>query len=213
MQSRFFTVPSRKNPSIRIEVAAGHFATGSSHISHYIDISELKSSVTAAKDAARELAVQYLTNHDVDVIVCMEGTEIIAAYLADELMKAGPGALNADKEIRVLTPMHSANGNFIFHQNVQEKILDKNVLILVASVSTGSTVNHAVECLSYYGGKLLGISAIFSAFPEIGGWQVHSLFSSEDISGYCFYRPSECDMCKKGRKLDAIINSEGYTKI
>ena len=213
MQSRFFTVTPEKNPSIRIEVAAGHFATGSSHISHYIDISELKSSAVAAKNAARELAVPYLTSHYIDVIVCMEGTEIIAAYLADELMQSGPGVLNSDKEIRVLTPMHSANGNFIFHQNVQEKIFNKNVLILVASMSTGSTVNHAVECLSYYGGKLIGISAVFSAFPEIGGWQVHSLFSSEDIPDYCFYKPSECDMCSKGRKLDAIINSEGYTKI
>lgn len=212
MQSRFFTVSSQKNPAIRIEVAAGHFATGSAHISHYIDISELKSSAGAAKDAARELAAPYLTNCEVDVIVCMEGTEIIAAYLAEEILNASMSAITG-KEIHVLTPMHSSNGNFIFHQNVQEKIFKKNIAVLVASMSTGSTINRALECLAYYGGRLTGISAIFSAFPEIGRREVWSLFKSEDIHDYRFYRPSECEMCHEGLKLDAIINSEGYTKI
>ena len=212
MERRFFTVPSQKNPSIKIQVASGHFATGSSHISHYIDISELKSSASAARDAAKELAASYAANLDIDVIVCMEGTEIIAAYLAEALMQPGLGS-NDLKDIHVLTPMHSANGNFIFHQNVQEKIYNKNTIILVASMSTGSTVNHAAECISYYGGRLMGISAVFSAFPEIAGWEVHSLFTCEDLPGYQFYRPSDCGMCREGRKLDAIINSEGYTKI
>ena len=198
---------------IRIQAATGHFATGSSHISHYIDISELKSSASAAKDAARALAAPFISNTAVDVIVCTEGTEIIAAYLADELLQSGLGAINDGGPIYVLTPMHTGNGNFIFHQNVQEKIFNKNVLILVATMSTGSTINRAAECLSYYGGKMVGISAVFSAFPEIAGWEVHSLFTCDDIPGYRFYRPSECGMCEEGRKLDAIINSEGYTKI
>ena len=213
MENRFFEVSSQKNPLIKIHAAIGHFATGSSHISHYIDISGLKSSASEAKNAARALAAPYISNTAVDVIVCTEGTEIIAAYLADELLQGGLGAINDGEDICVLTPMHTANGNFIFHQNVQERIFNKNILILVATMSTGTTINRAAECLSYYGGKLVGISAVFSAFPEIAGWEVHSLFTCEDIHGYRFYRPSECGMCAEGRKLDAIINSEGYTKI
>jgi len=213
MERRFFTVSSQKNPLIRLRAASGHFATGSSHISHYIDISELKSSAAAAKDAARALAVPYISNAAVDVIVCAEGTEIIAAYLADELLHAGLGVMNTGGEIHVLTPMHTAGGNFIFHQNVQEKIFNKNTVILVATASTGSTINRAVECLSYYGGKLVGLAAVFSAFPEIADCEVNSLFTNGDIPDYHFYKPSECAMCQEGRKLDAIINSEGYTKI
>ena len=213
MQSRFFKIESQKNPLITIQVAAGHFATGSSHISHYIDISELKSSSTAAKNAARELAIPYLSNSIVDVIVCMEGTEIIAAYLADELLQPGSTVMNEGSEIYVVTPINSSTGHFIFHQNVQEKIFNKNIVLMVASVSTGKTVNRAVECLAYYGGNLTGISAVFSAVSELEGWQVHSLFTCGDIPEYKLYGTSQCEMCQKGRKLDAIIDSEGYTKI
>jgi len=213
MESRFFTVTSPKNPLITIQVTTGHFATGSSHITHYIDISEMKSSASAAKNAARDLAIPYLADKNVDVIVCMEGTEIIAAYLADELVKTGPTGTDGGREIYVLTPMNSAHGHFIFHENVQKKIFNKNVVIMVASVSTGATINRAVECLSYYGGKLIGISSIFSTITELENWKVHSLFTCDDIPDYYFYRPSECAMCKEGNKLDAIINSEGYTKI
>lgn len=214
MESRFFTVQSQKNPLVTIEVAPGHFATGSSHISHYIDISELKSSVSAAKGAARELAVSYHASTMVDTIVYLEGTEIIATYLAEELIQAGIGSMiNENHEIYVITPMNSTSGHFIFHQNVQKRIWNKNVLLLVASMSTGKTVNRALECISYYGGNLAGISAIFSAFPEMGGREVHALFTNEDIPDYRFANLPECIMCKDGRKLDAIINSEGYTKI
>ena len=214
MENRFFTVASHKNPLITIQAAEGHFATGSSHISHYIDISELKSSASIAKEAARELAIPYLSNTIVDVIVYMEGTEIIAAYLADELMQGGLGVMNSNNEIHVVTPMHGTGGHFIFHENIQKKIANKDVLLVVASMSTGATINRAVECLTYYGGALVGISAIFSAVSEIDGWKVHSLFTREDIPGYRFYRPFECEMCNNGsNKIEAIINSEGYTKI
>jgi len=213
MESKFFTIASKRNPFITIQTAAGHFATGSSHISHYIDIGGLKSRASLAKAAAREMAVPYLKNSesqekaDVDVIVYMDGTEIIAAYLADELIQNNHG------EIHVLTPMKSSSGHFIFHENVQGKIANKNVVLMVASMSTGATVNRAAECISYYGGKLVGISAVFSTSPEIDGWKVHSLFSYKDIPDYRFYRAFECEMCKTGDKIEAIINSEGYTKL
>jgi orotate phosphoribosyltransferase len=212
MDDKFFTVSSQKNPRITVRAVAGHFATNSAHRSHYIDIFDLMSGASAARDAARELAVPYLANTFVDAIVYMDSTEILAAFLADELLQAGMSVMNEGGEIHLLTPMSSTDGHFIFHQNVQEKIKNKNVVLLVASLSTGATVSRMQECLSYYGCKLAGISAIFSAYSELDGMVIHSLFDCADIPGYHFYQPSECRMCQEGMKIDAIISSEGYTK-
>jgi len=213
MESRFFTVSSQKNQLVTIQVAAGHFATASAHISHYIDISELKSSSGAAKSAARELAIPCRATTVVDVIVCLEGTEIIAAYLADELLLEGIDVMNAGGEIHVVSPMVSPDGHFIFHENIQKIIRDRNVILLVATISSGVHVCRAMECISYYGGRLIGVSAVFSAFPKVCGMDVCSLFSGEDVPGYQFFAPAECKMCRDGKALDAIIDSEGYTKV
>ena len=209
----FFTVISNHNPKIKIKVAAGHFATESAHRSHYIDIFDLKSNASMAKTAALELAAPYLGSTLADVIVYMDGTGVLAAYLADELLQAGPGVVNEGGEIHIVKPMISADGHYIFHKSVMEMIKNKNVILMAASMSTGASVNAVHDCLDYYNCKLAGISAIFAAVPEICGHQINSLFTINDIPDYRFYNPSECLMCKTGKKLDAIINSEGYTKI
>ncbi|MDR1400059.1 MAG: hypothetical protein LBJ41_09075 [Treponema sp.] len=213
MDNHFFTVSSQKNSKIIVQVSAGHFATNSAHRTHYIDIFDLMSSASVARQAARELAVPYLTNTLVDAIVYMDNTEILAAYMADELLQAGMSVMNVGSEILLLTPMLSADGHFIFHQNVREKIKNRNVVLMVASLSTGATADRMLECLSYYGCKLVGISAIFSVYPEASGKKIHSLFDCADIPDYHFYTPAECRMCQEGIKIDAIINSQGYTKL
>jgi orotate phosphoribosyltransferase len=213
MENNFFMVTSKKNPKVAVQVSSGHFATGSAHRNTYIDLFELTSSSSAAREAARELSQPYLASTPVDVIIYMDNTEILAAYLADELLKAGPGVLNQGGEILLVTPISKRDNLFIFHQNVQEKIRSKNVVLLVATMSTGATANQVIECLSYYGCKLVGISAIFNTFHETEGQKIHSLFTIEDIPNYAFYTPSECPMCREGRKIDAIINSEGFTRI
>ena len=87
----------------------------------------------------------------------------------------------------------------------------KNVLLVLASAATGKTVNQCVECLDYYGGKLAGISAIFSAVNKIGDYEVDSIFKKEDLPEYHTYKYTECPFCKNGHKIEALVNSFGYS--
>lgn len=213
MKNRAFNVSLAKNPLITMDVIPGHFTTSQFHISHYLGVSKLKTNALIAKNVAEELAVPYLANNLVDTIVCMEGTEVIGAYMAQELLQEGTAVINSGKDIHVVTPMSNVNGNLIFHSNAQELIFNRNTILLVASISSGRTINSALECLSYYGGILVGISALFNAYPETSSQEIHSMFTSEDIPEYQILNPDECSMCKAGRKLDAIIINGDYVNI
>ncbi len=213
MEGRAYTVKSPKSSKITIKVIPGHFSTSSTHINNYVDMGRLKSSAQVSREVARELAVPYLANTLIDTIVCMEGTEVIGAYLAEELISAGVGVMNEHNDIRIITPISNVKGNLVFHSSRQNKIFNKNVLLLVASVSSGKTINRALECLTYYGGNLVGISAIFRANTDNVKQNINALFTSDDIPEYTSTRPSQCPMCEAGRKLDAKVDSDGYTII
>jgi orotate phosphoribosyltransferase len=70
-----------------------------------------------------------------------------------------------------------------------------------------------MDCLKYYNGNLVGIASIFSAIKENNGTAIHALFTEKDIHDYMTYTSSECPMCKLGQKVDALVNSFGYSKI
>ena len=211
MLQEAFTIESVKDSMISLRVIPGHFTTCNSHFSHYLDMSTLKTNAQAAQDVARELAVSYLGNSDIiDTIICMEGTEIIGAFLAQELLQEGTMVMNGGGNIYVLTPSSNINGQLVFSHNEYGRIEQKNTILLVASVASGTTVARAIECLEYYGGNLIGISALFSAVPEVQGHEIESLFTPDDIPGYRFTLPSDCRLCKEGKPLDAVINCSGY---
>ncbi|NLX71594.1 MAG: hypothetical protein GX024_12050 [Clostridiales bacterium] len=213
MEDRAFTVSLDKNPVISMKVIPGHFTTSHFHTNYYLDLDNLKTNASVARDVAEELALPYLSSTLVDTIVCIEGTEVIGAYLADELLREGTSVVNSGRDIHVVTPRSNVNRQFIFHHNIQKVIYNKNIILLVSSISSGITFNSALECLSYYGGKLVGVSALFNAYPDMHEQEVHSLFTSKDIPGYQLYSPGECAMCKEGRKLDAIIVHDGYIRM
>jgi len=213
MENKAYSVSLAKNPIIAIKVIPGHFTTGNAHINNYLDVSGLKSDARVARDVAQELAMPYLSSTLVDTIVCMEKTEVIGAYLAQELLQHGATVMNSGGDIHVVTPTNNVNGNMIFQDNVVEWISNRNIILLVASISSARAVHIAMDCIAYYSGRLVGISALFVASPEKQKESFHALFTSDDIPGYKLFNTAECELCKAGQKLDAIISSEGYTKI
>jgi orotate phosphoribosyltransferase len=213
MEDKAFTVSLAKNPIIAIRIIPGHFTTSNAHINNYLDVSGLKSSSLVARDVAQELAIPYLTSSIVDTIVCMEKTEVIGAFLAQELLQHGTGVMNSGNEIHIVTPINNVNGNMIFQDNLVEYITNKHVILLVASVSSARALHIGIDCINYYGGKLEGISALFVASPDNQKEKINALFTSNDIPGYKLFSTAECEMCKAGVKLDAIVSSEGYTRI
>lgn len=213
METRTHDIFSKKDRNIRIGIIPGHFATNHSHVNYYIDMTSIKSSMRMARLAGVEIARKYRSATPVDTIICMEGTEIIGAFVAADLNQHGLADLNAGKDIHVLTPELNANNQMIFRDNTQSMVYGKNVLLLVSSSSTGKTIRRLTDCLDYYGGRLAGIAAIFSAMREVQGTTVTAIFTEEDIPNYDTYKPPNCELCKKKQKIDALVNSYGYSKI
>ena len=115
--------------------------------------------------------------------------------------------------ISIVTPEYHQSGQILFRDNVQRMIENKQVLILAPSITTGKSVKRACEAVLYYGGKVCGICAVFSSVNKINGLEVKSIFTTKDIPDYRAYAPNECPMCKAGEKIEAIVNSYGYSKL
>ena len=186
-----------KGSSIPLKVIPGHFATNHSHINYYIDMTTLKTRLSEAQEVARSLV----------------GTEIIGAFFAEELTKAGFMSRNAHQTIYIVTPEFNSNSQMIFRENIQPMVTGKNVILLMASITTGLTINKGLECIQYYGGILQGVSAIFSAVKEVNGIPINSVYTKEDLPDYESFDYRNCPYCKQSMKLDALVNSYGYMQL
>lgn len=213
MENQSMKLYSSYNNLLNIKVINGHFATNHSHINQYIDMTTIKVRRKMAIAAAKSMATEYVSSTIVDTIVCMDGTEVIGAYLADALTGNGIQSMNLHQTIYIVTPEVHSSGQLIFRDNLQPMIKNKNILLLLASATTGKTINKSLECIEYYGGTISGISAIFSATPEVAGYPVHTLFDTKDLPDYKTYSHDECPMCKAGNKIEAIVNSYGYSAL
>ena len=196
-----------------LRVARGHFATNHSHINYYIDITNQKVKLNEAKDMASQMVANFINNTPVETILCLDGMSVIGTCLAQELTKKGFLSLNENSDIYVIEPEYNANSQMIFRDNVQALIRDKHVLVLMASVTTGFTAHKAIEAVGYYGGEVVGIASLYSAVGDISGLPVRSVYNLSDIPDYASYDYKECPYCRKGRKLDALVNSFGYSSI
>lgn len=213
MESRMIKIYARDNDKIQFKLYPGHFATPNSHITHYFDITTMKSRCSEAQRIAQALAVNYESSIPVDTIVCMDGLDVVGAYLAEALTKAGVLSMNAHQTIYVISPEFNSVGQMIFRDNYQMMIENKNILLLNGLVTTGSTLSRAVESVLYYGGKIRGIAAIFSAVNKMADMPVHSIFTPKDVPNYASYDSQNCPLCKNKQKIDAIVNAYGYSKL
>lgn len=205
-------LPTKKS-DLFLRVAKGHFATSHSHINYYIDVTLTKFRLSEARAAAQELVRSYRGTTIIDTILCLDGTEVIGACMGSELTKAGYSNMNAHQTIYVVTPEHTTGSQLIFRENTAPMIQNKHVLVLAASVTTGYTVQGAVEAIRYYGGEPAGVTAIFATVDECAGYPVASIFDPHDLPDYQSYDAHSCPWCKEGKKIDALVNSFGYSSL
>lgn len=212
MEPKFFKIPVCVG-DVTLRVAQGHFATRHSHINYFIDVTRQQSCLQEAEAVAQQLAQRLQANTMVDTILCMDGTRVIGTCLARQLSQESYRAINAGKDIYLLRENLSSNGQLIFRDNARFMLEGKNVLLLLASITTGGTVRKGMRCVSYYGGKTAGVASIYSHLKDVDGTPVISLFDTGHLQGYASYSPEECPLCKQGVEIDAVVDNFGYSKL
>ena len=215
MERRAQELTARGSRNVKIKVIEGHFVTQHSHVSHCIDMTQVKSETLSAISAAK-LFAGHFTNTPVDTIITLERTKMIGAFLASELAATG---INVKQNIAVISPEMS-DDKIILRDNLLPYVKGKRVLLLTATATTGLTLKGALEGIWYYGGTPAGALAIFGGdFGDkinMHGVQevpVVRLFGAEEIANYNSYLATECPLCRSGVRIDALINSYGYSKI
>ncbi len=226
---------SKDNHDLALKVTKGHFSSDRFHINYYIDMTDLKMRQCNAEAVAKAIVKKYVkrvtlspvvglasemfdqmastnaTKAPIDTIICMDGCEAIGAYVAKELSEVGVATTNTHKTTYILTPEFDSSGQMVVRDNIKPMLKGKHVLVVLATAMSGHTIAKSIRCISSYGGIVEGISCIFSAINEIEGHPVNSVFEASDLPGFKLSEPDNCPDCKAGIKLDAIVNSYGYT--
>ncbi len=214
MKSESYELISARNKTVSMQAIGGHFVTQHSHVSHCIDLTKLKSETTSAKGAAKLLAARFLTA-PADTVITLERTKMVRAFLAEELAFSG---INVGKNFAVVTPEITDDKMFL-RDNLIPYVKHRRVILLSATATTGITLKSALEGIVYYGGEPVGAAVLFGGnFGEtvqIGKFTVpvERLFSAEDVDGYASYPANACPLCRAGKKVDAVVNSYGYSKL
>lgn len=213
MEVNFRDLQSEKNPKACVKIMKGHFARSHSHVNTYIDIAAIKHRSENAEGAAKVLSENYLASTNVDVIICLDGMEVVGAYLAQILAAPGSISMNRGKNIAIIEPEQNQMGQMMFRDNIRQMIQGKSALILAGSINTGKTMLQAIDTVLYYGGSVTGICSVFSAAASVAGMNIYSIFTTRDIPEYQVYESHGCQMCRQGQKVDAIVNSYGYSEV
>lgn len=215
METRAIEFISRKDRAVVMRAMEGHFVTQHSHVTHCIDLTQVKSQIGSAKGAAKLFAESF-RNSPVDTIITLERTKMVGAFLAEELAAFG---INVNKDIAVISPEITGD-KMILRDNFIPYVRGRHVLLLTATATTGMTVMSALEGIRYYGGEPAGAATVFGGnfgtnlrLQDGRIIPVTRLFNAEDIRGYRSYAATNCPLCGAGKKVDALINSYGYSKI
>ena len=202
-----------KNQNVFLRVQKGHFATMHSHTNYYIDVTTQKVRLSEAKAVAGELVESYKMTSIIDTILCIDGMEVVGTCIADELTKDNYVNMNAHQTIYVISPEYISGGQLMFRDNLVPMLSGKNVLIVAASVTTGKSALAAIDAVNYYGGSVVGVAAIFASVDECDGHPVNSLFDPNDLGDYESFKPPVCPICRKGIRIEALVNSFGYSEL
>lgn len=207
MESRKYEISASINGEIKVDVIKGHFATKHSHISHCIDMTKVKSQLTMSKAAAKIFAANFIST-PIDTIISLERMKMVGTFIAETLSRSG---INMWQNIAVISP-EITNDKMLLRDNFLPYVKGKNVLLLTASATTGKTVMSGIEGIIYYGGTPQGAATVFGG-EFTCPVPVVKLFGVEDIQGYTNFYPQDCPFCKNGQKVEAVVNSYGYSKL
>lgn len=212
MESRMVKFYSKESNMVAIHAIPGHFATSHSHINYYIDITSLKTRIQEAKEVARVLYQKMGRLAYVDTIVCMDGTEVIGAFLADEFEKGDYASTNRHETIYVVEPEMNSNNQLLFRDNIKPSIAGKHVVLLSATTTTGKTIHRSLKRIRYYGGIVESVASVFSTVKNVDNRPITTVFTEDDIPGYTAYSAADCPFCKQGQRIEAMVNGFGYSK-
>ena len=211
--SRMEEFYSSQSNMVPLHAAHGHFCTSHSHINYYIDLTTLKTRISEARECAKLIERNYRGKAiAIDTIVCMDGTETVGTFLAQEFEDNKYLITNKHASIYVVTPEYNRNNQLMFRDNIAATIKGKNVLLLMATTTTGKTITRSMECIKYYQGNVVGVDSLFSTIDEVDGFKVNHIFDANDLPGYEAYDPRECPFCKKGIQIEAMVNGFGYSQ-
>ena len=202
-----------ENSDVILHVKKGHFATMHSHTNYFIDVTTQKMNLSEARAVARELAEKYKANTIIDSILCIDGMEVIGACMASQLTQDHYLNINAKHPMYVLSPEYISGGQMMFRDNLIPMLAGKNVLVLAASVTTGKSALAAMDAINYYGGNVVGVASIFATVGECDKHPVTSIFDPNDLGDYQSYKPNRCPFCSEGKRIEALVNSYGYSAI
>ncbi len=202
-----------RNKDVVLRYIPGHFITPNSHVNYYMDLSDMKSRQREARATGEELAEMYLASDIIDTILCLNGMEVVGAYLANKLTKAGILSANSHQTMYITSPEYNVSGQMMFRENNQHMIRGKKVLILIDTATTGGTLKSALGSVNFYKGETIGISAIFSVATQIDNVQIRALYSTMDLPDYASNPAGHCPLCKSGVPVDAICNGFGYSTL
>lgn len=212
--SKIYTITCAKNDNVFIHAMPGHFISANNHINYHIGTSDIKHNHDVSAEAAKLLSEYYNTNGmDIDTVLCLYETQALGAYVAHQLSKPTMMIPNPDQVVYVLGSEYDSSGNLIFRDNLKRMINGKTVLVLISCITSGRTVEKAMDSVKYYGGNVVGVASIFSAKDEINGIKVNTIFNTDDVPGYASYTAHDCPMCREGKVVDAISNGYGYSKL
>jgi orotate phosphoribosyltransferase len=202
-----------KNKDVVLRYIPGHFVTPNSHVNYYMDLSDMKSRQREARATGEELAEMYLASDVIDTVLCLNGMEVVGAYMANKLTKSGIISANRHQTMYITSPEYNAGGQMMFRENIIHMVKNRKVLILIDAATTGETLRSAIRTVKFYGGEVIGISAIYSVATKVDDIQIRALYSNRDLPDYASHRPEDCPMCRDGVEIDAICNGFGYSTL